>query len=433
MLLKNKLKPEVVYYIFRGTDALASTLFVILTVYYVTVVKMDPLQLVLVGTVLEACYFLFEIPTGVVADAYSRRLSVIIGIIILGVSRLVTGLVPVFAVIVLVEALRAIGEAFLSGATEAWLADEVGENNVGPILIRSGQINRVVGIVGTIGSVALASWQLNLPLLVGGGLGLALGAFLILFMSENGFKHAPRQERNPFRGMVKTFRQGAGVVRASTVLIAAVLITAAWGISSEGFDRLWEAHLLTDITFPILGNLQPVVWFGIIAVCGNLLSLIVTETYRRYLEHTSRSSRLTTRWLLVLSVLPIITGLVLAWSGNFVLAFAVLMFRNVSSSIHGPLYDTWLIQHIRPEVRATVISRMGQVNAIGQVAGGPGVGAIGKYSSIRAALTASALFYLPAPLMYGWMVRNEKDDHVAAQAELVEVAELVEFSNSPAD
>ena len=425
-----KLRPEFVYCIFSGTEALASTLFVILTVYYVTVAKMDPLQLVLVGTVLEASYFLFEIPTGVVADAYSRRLSVIIGTIVLGVSRLVIGLVPVFAVILLVEALGAVGYAFLSGATEAWLADEVGEENVGPILIRSGQINRVVGIAGTIGSVTLASWQLNLPLLIGGGLGLAMGVFLILFMSEHGFKPALRQERNPFPGMVRTFHQGAGVVRASTVLIIATLTTALWGISSEGFDRLWEAHLLTNITFPMLGNLQPVVWFGIIAVSGNLLSLLVTEIYRRRLEHTSRSPRLTTRWLLALNVLPIITGLGLAWSGNFGLAFGVLMLRNVSSSIHGPLYSTWLIQHIRPEVRATVFSMLGQVNAIGQVAGGPGVGAIGKYSSIRAALTASALFYLPAPLMYGWLVRKEKDDRAAVPVELVETVEL---SKSAAD
>ena len=40
---------------------------------------LSPLQLMLMGTAMEAAVFLFEMPTGVVADTYSRRLSLIIG------------------------------------------------------------------------------------------------------------------------------------------------------------------------------------------------------------------------------------------------------------------------------------------------------------------------------------------------------------------
>ena len=423
-----KLKPDLVYYILGGVLSLSSTMFVILSIYYVTIVNMDPLQLVLVGTVLEASYFLFEIPTGVVADAYSRRLSVIIGIFILGVSWLLTGLIPVFIVILVAEAVRAIGEAFLSGATEAWLADEAGEKNVGPILIRSGQINRIISIVGTVGSVALASWQLNIPILIGGGLNLGLGIFLILFMGEDGFQPIPRQERSSWQMMFTTFRQGTRLVRSSTILIAVVLISTVWGISSEGYDRLWEAHLLTNFTFPLLGNFQPVVWFGVISVSGDILSLIVTETNRRRLEQTSQDPQHTARWLLVFSILTIITGLGLAWSGNFMLAFIVLMVRSIAGSLHGPLYNAWLIQHIRPEVRATVISMMGQVNAIGQVAGGPGVGAVGKFASIRSALTVSALLFLPTPFLYARVLQHEKNKNIAHQEPID-----VQASESPAD
>ena len=415
-----KLKPERVYYILSGTMSLSSTMFVILSVYYVTIVKMDPLQLVLVGTVLEAAYFLSEIPTGVVADAYSRRLSVIIGVFILGVSWILEGSIPIFVAILVAETVRAVGEAFLSGATEAWLADEAGEENVGPILIRSGQINRLISILGTIGSVALASWQLNLPVILGGGLYLMLGFFLLLFMSENGFKPAPRQALSSWQVMFTTFRQGTRLVRTSSVLMAVLLISAVWGISSEGYDRLWEAHLLTNFTFPALGNLQPVVWFGIISISGSLLSLAVTEVNRRRLERTSQDPQRTARWLLVLSTLTVVTGLGLAWSGNFVLAFGVLMMRGVIGSLYGPLYDAWLIQHIRPEVRATVISMMGQVNAIGQVVGGPGVGAVGKFASIRAALTISALLYLPAPMLYGRVLRQAQETKTEIDSQALE-------------
>ena len=65
--------------------------YTVLAVYYVTAAGVDPLQLVLVGTVLEAAYLLFEIPTGVIADVYSRRLSIILGYLIVGVAFVLEG------------------------------------------------------------------------------------------------------------------------------------------------------------------------------------------------------------------------------------------------------------------------------------------------------------------------------------------------------
>jgi uncharacterized membrane protein YczE len=56
-------------------------------VFMVTVAGLDPLQMVLVGTALELSAFLFEIPTGVVADAVSRKVSVIIGHALIGLGQ----------------------------------------------------------------------------------------------------------------------------------------------------------------------------------------------------------------------------------------------------------------------------------------------------------------------------------------------------------
>src|SRR3989442_8451892 len=51
----------------------------VLAIYYVRQAHLDPLQLVIVGTVLESSYFLFEIPTGVIADTIGRKASVVAG------------------------------------------------------------------------------------------------------------------------------------------------------------------------------------------------------------------------------------------------------------------------------------------------------------------------------------------------------------------
>jgi DHA3 family tetracycline resistance protein-like MFS transporter len=410
-----KIRPDWVYYILSGTSAFASSMFVVLAIYYVNIVKMDPLQLVLVGTVLEAAYFLSEIPTGVVADVYSRRLSIILGFLLIGAAWILEGSLPLFLSILAAEIVRAVGEAFLSGATEAWLADEVGEINVGPILVRNGQIRRVVSIVGTVVTVGLASWRLNLPVIVGGMLMFALGIFLSMYMSEQGFTPLPREEQQSWKVMFSTFRQGTQVVRTSTVLMVVVLISLVMGISSEGYDRLWEAHLLKNFTFPFQEAMQPVVWFGVLSICESLLSLVLVEKNRKKLEAASQNPKLTTRWLMLLSLITIFTGIGLALSGNFFLAFGVLMVRGAAFAYYWPLYDAWLIQHIRSDVRATVISMMGQCNAIGQVAGGPGVGVVGKLVSIRAALTLSALLFTPTPFLYAWVNRQEENVPTGAE------------------
>jgi MFS family permease len=91
------LRADTVYLLLEGVMSFAFGLvFTVTGVYFVTVVGMNPLQLVLVGTALELTAFLFEIPTGTVADTYSRRLSVIIGIFVLGAAFVLRGLAPVF-------------------------------------------------------------------------------------------------------------------------------------------------------------------------------------------------------------------------------------------------------------------------------------------------------------------------------------------------
>src|SRR5690606_16264346 len=94
-------------------------------IYRVEAAHLNPLQLVLLGTALEVVIFIFEVPTGLVADVYSRRLSVIIGYTIIGLAFVLQGSLPFFLPILLGEMLWGLGWTFISGAEDAWLADEI--------------------------------------------------------------------------------------------------------------------------------------------------------------------------------------------------------------------------------------------------------------------------------------------------------------------
>ena len=69
----HRLSAGTVWYAYEAVVTFFSTLvFTVAAVYYVTEVGMSPLELVLVGTVMELAVFLFEVPTGIVADTYGR-------------------------------------------------------------------------------------------------------------------------------------------------------------------------------------------------------------------------------------------------------------------------------------------------------------------------------------------------------------------------
>src|SRR5205823_8214234 len=138
-----------------------------------------------------------------------------------------------------------LGATFLSGATQAWIADEVGQGNAGSAFMRGAQVQQFLTLLAVPVSVALASITLNAPILAGGALMLGLGASLAVFMPERNFHRSESKHRE---SMLHTLRQGARVVRGSQLLITILLLAAFFGMASEGFDRLWTPHILDNFT-----------------------------------------------------------------------------------------------------------------------------------------------------------------------------------------
>jgi DHA3 family tetracycline resistance protein-like MFS transporter len=66
-----------------------------------------------------------------------------------------------------------------------------------------------------------------------------------------------------------------------------------------------------------------------------------------------------------------------------------------------PLQTAWVNQKLDPQVRATVHSMFGQVDAIGQTLGGPVVALIASAGSAVAALLTSGLLLTPALFFIG--------------------------------
>ena len=93
--------------------------WIVVSVHVVRDLHMSPLQLVLMGTAMEAAVFLFEVPTGVVADTSSRRLSLAIGFLGMGTAWALVGLVSSAPLVIALWAAWGLSYTFTSGAYEA--------------------------------------------------------------------------------------------------------------------------------------------------------------------------------------------------------------------------------------------------------------------------------------------------------------------------
>jgi MFS transporter, DHA3 family, tetracycline resistance protein len=399
--------PTRVWYLMRAGSAFGDTIvWVLAPVYFVQTVGMSPLQLVLVGTFMELTVFLFEVPTGIVADVYSRRLSIVIGMLVMGAAIVFVGSVPEAWAVIVGWSVWGFGYTFTSGAADAWLADEIGVDKVRPVYLRSAQLSRVVALLAIGISVALGLVALWLPIVVGGCVIAAIGVALVLLMPETGFAPAPREEtEGAIRTMARTGRTGARLVRQTPLLLLILGISASWGAWSEGYDRLSEAHIIRDVGLPSFFGLSFIVWFGLIYAASLLLSIFVARPANRRLERAEPAT--VTKTLLVLNAALIGTVVVFGLAGLFWLAVLAMLLTNVARSLVMPLFTSWLNQSIsRSNVRATVMSITNQADAVGQWTGGPAIGGIGNAFGIRAALVTGAFLLSPALALYARALRH---------------------------
>jgi DHA3 family tetracycline resistance protein-like MFS transporter len=110
-----------------------------------------------------------------------------------------------------------------------------------------------------------------------------------------------------------------------------------------------------------------------------------------------------------LDALNVAGVLTFALAGSFAFALATFWLASLVRRLGEPLYLTWLNQGLDPGVRATVISMGSQANALGQIAGGPMIGAVGTLAGIRAALAVAGLILSPALALYGRALRHGGD------------------------
>ena len=254
--------------------------------------------------------------------------------------------------------------------------------------------------VATLTAGGLGLLGLGVPVAASGAGLVLLAVVLLLVMPEEHFHRTPAAQRDTFRHLLGTAREGLRVARRRPVVRTVALVALVVGLASEAFDRLWTVRVLESFTLPdVAGFDGAVVWFTAIALTGTLVSLVVSLVVNRVAPRLVGAEHPT--WLLASLVgAQVVFVLAVALGGSIWVVLAALWGRGAAGALAAPIRSAWLNRHLESRTRATVISMTSQLDAVGQVVGGPPLGALANRTSTSTALVASAVVLSPAVLLY---------------------------------
>jgi DHA3 family tetracycline resistance protein-like MFS transporter len=97
-------------------------------------------------------------------------------------------------------------------------------------------------------------------------------------------------------------------------------------------------------------------------------------------------------------------------SKSFWLAIGFMLGFDMLRDVIRPLTLAFVNHYVDSKVRATVFSMAGQIDALGQLSGGPVIGFVGRMTSIPVAIITSAAILFPTVPLFGLLLRSDKKE-----------------------
>ncbi len=404
MIKKPQSIQRIYLYLILGNTLAASFIWGINTIFLLSA-GLSNLEAFGANAFFTAGQVLFEVPTGVIADTYGRRISYLLGCVTLAASTLlylymwqIRGPFWGWAGS---SVLLGLGFTFFSGALEAWLVDALNATNFKGSLdsvFAKGQV--ATGMAMLIGSVAggvVAQFtNLGVPYILRAVILIINFATAFFLMKDLGF--TKQKSKHPLKEMRKIFYNsidhGFKNPPVRWVMLAAPFTAGA---------SYYVFYALQPYLLELYGNPKAYSIAGLIAALAASAQIIGGFAAPRIKKIFSRR----TNALLLGTFFTTMILLLVALGNNFWVALILIFIWGLIYAALIPIRQTYLNGLIPSTHRATVLSFDSLMGSSGGIVTQPLLGKAADVWSYSASYAFAALFQAAA-LPFIWLARLEK-------------------------
>ena len=360
---------------------------------------------------------LFEVPTGVVADVWGRRVSYLLGTLTLAGSTFLYWLLWVmnapFWPWAIVSMLLGLGFTFFSGAVEAWLVDALHyaqyDGTLEAVMGKGQMVGGAAMLGGSVlGGVIAQATNLGVPFLMRVGVLAAMFFVAGRMMKDLGF--TPEPSAHPLQDVKKLFHESVDYgLRNPPVRWMMLAAPFASGVGIYTFYalqpyllELWgnpKAYSVAGLAAAIVAGAQ---------IVGGYLAPFFRKLFRK------RTSALILATFATAGVLA-----ALGLTNSFWVALVLLTFWAMIFAAEMPIRQAYLNDMIPSRQRATVLSFDSLMGNTGGVVIQPVLGKVADVYSYSTSLVTGALIQLAAA---PFLLRSRREGASADTAVSMEAA-----------
>jgi MFS family permease len=393
-------------YLILGNTLAASFIWGINTIFLLDA-GLSNFQAFLANAFFTAGQVVFEVPTGIIADTFGRRVSYLLGTITLAASTLlylfmwkISGPFWGWA---LSSVLLGLGFTFFSGALEAWLVDALNftefKGKLDDVFAKGQITGGIAMLAGSFAGGLVAQFtNLGVPYILRAAILLMNFATAFFLMKDLGF--TPKKTSSPVTEIQSIFRSslkyGLGNPSVRWIMLAAPFMS---GVSFYIFYAL-QPYLLE-----MYGNKEAYGIAGLIAMLSALAQILggVSAPKLRKLFN------IRTNIFLSGTILTVLLLVLVSATNNFWIALVLIFFWGLLFAALFPVRQAYLNGLIPSEQRATVLSFDSLMGSSGGVVIQPALGRIADvYSYSTSFLSAAIIQSLALPFFL--LAKKEKAD-----------------------
>jgi len=361
----------------------------VITLYFNSL-GLDMTEIYVLQSIFAFTIVLIEVPSGYLADLFSRKMLLVIGTLLGAVGFFTMGLASGFGDLVIAELLLAFGVSFMSGSDSAILYDTLLEDAQEEEFVKWN--GRIMGIgnfsesaAGILGGL-LAMISLSTPALVQGLLGLFSVSIALTLYEPERKKIKAKESTENIRRVIRLIKENRSLFRwiIFSTVVSAVTLLIAW-IVQEFFIQ----------------NKLDEKWFGLMWAIINLFAAIPSWYSYKFKNALSE-------WGFIYLILTLLTiglaGLSLI-SGWFGLVFFFLIY--IARGVGSPIFNDFINRYTPSDIRATVLSIKSLGIRLLFALYGPIFGYITEQISMQLAmgLTLILLLLFSGSVMFFWRTK----------------------------